>query len=96
MTGRTRNRALRPTDCLDVSPEDAARLGLADGEPVRVTSRYGNVVLPVHVNDNVKPGEVFATFNDPHVFLNEVTGPHRDAPTGTPEYKVTAVRVERA
>jgi hypothetical protein len=29
-------------------------------------------------------------------FLNRVTGPHRDGVAGTPEYKVTAVRVEKA
>jgi formate dehydrogenase major subunit len=96
MTNRTRNRALRPTDRLDVSPEDAARLGLADGAIVRVTSRYGAAVLPMHVSDDVKLGEMFATFSDPRVFLNEVTGPHRDALTGAPEYKVTAIRVETA
>jgi formate dehydrogenase major subunit len=96
MTMRTRNRALRPTDRLDVSPDDATRLGLAEGERVRVSSQYGHAILPLHVDDSVKPGELFATFSDPHVFLNELTGPHRDALTDSPEYKVTAARVERA
>jgi len=39
---------------------------------------------------------VFATFHRPDLLLNAVTGPYRDAVTGTPEYKVTAVRLERA
>jgi formate dehydrogenase major subunit len=95
MTMRTRNRELRATDRLDMAPADAARLGLAEGARVRVRSRYGSALLGVHVDDAVREGEVFATFSDPAVSLNAVTGPWRDGYTGTPEYKVTAVRVER-
>lgn len=94
MTRRTRNNELRPTDTLDVGPRDAARLGLADGDRVRVTSRYGTAILPVRVTEAVGNGQAFATFHDPAVGLNAVTGPHRDGVTGTPEYKITAVRIE--
>jgi anaerobic selenocysteine-containing dehydrogenase len=41
-----------------VHPEDAARLGLADGAPARLRSRVGEVVLPVTVTDDVMPGVV--------------------------------------
>jgi anaerobic selenocysteine-containing dehydrogenase len=41
-----------------VHPDDVARLGLADGEPVRVSSRAGEVELPVHVTDDIMPGVV--------------------------------------
>jgi hypothetical protein len=40
-------------------------------------------------------GELFATFHTPAVFLNQVTSPHRDRHTLTPEYKVTAVRIDK-
>ena len=52
-------------------------------------------MLPAEVTDRVPPGTLFATFNDPRTLVNRVTGPHRDPYTNTPEYKVTAVRVER-
>jgi formate dehydrogenase major subunit len=94
MTMRTANRILRRTDTLDIAPQDADRLGLKDGVHARVTSRYGEAVLPVRLRDSLRSGELFATFNDPSVFLNLVTGPHRDNFADTPEYKVTAVRVE--
>ncbi len=94
MTMRTANRELRPTDRLDVSPSDAARLALHDGDRVRVRSRYGSCVLPVHVDDRQRPGELFATFSDPSSALNAVTGPGKDALVATPEYKITAVRLE--
>ena len=41
-----------------VHPDDAARLGLADGEPAVVRSRAGAVVVPVEVTDDVMPGVV--------------------------------------
>lgn len=96
MTGRTPNNVLRPSDTLDMSPADAARLGLQDGNPVLVSSRYGNVTLPLRIRDEVKAGELFATFHRPDLMINRMTSPHRDRMTKTPEYKVTAVQVERA
>lgn len=95
MTMRTPNRELRPTDLLMISSEDSTDLALASGETVRLTSRYGEAVLPVEITDKVRAGELFATFHDPKIFLNYATGPTRDRFTQAPEYKVTAVRVDR-
>jgi formate dehydrogenase major subunit len=95
MTGRTPNRALRPSDVLDMSPDDTRENGLSDGEQVRVVSRYGSAVLPLHVNATIGRGQLFATFHTPQLRINALTGPHRDPVTGTPQYKLTAARVER-
>ncbi|MBK5297994.1 MAG: formate dehydrogenase subunit alpha [Vicinamibacteria bacterium] len=95
MTGRTPNNVLRPTDVLEMAPADADRLALHEGDAVRLASRYGTATLPLRVAEGVKPGMLFATFHTREVFLNQVTGPNRDRATGAPEYKVTAVRVER-
>jgi formate dehydrogenase major subunit len=95
MTMRTGNVHWRPTDTIDLSPADALRLCIRDGERVRVASRYGAAEMPCRVQDAVQPGQAFATFHAADVLLNQVTGPHRDNYTGTPEYKVTAVRVDR-
>ncbi len=43
---------------LHVHPDDAARLGLTDGEPARVTGRTGDVAVQVEVTDAVMPGVV--------------------------------------
>ena len=94
MTGRTANTVLRPTDLLEMAPADATRLSLHDGEKVRLVGRYGAAVLPLQISGRIKPGELFATFHTSTVFLNHVIGPSRNRFTGTPEYKVTAVRVE--
>ncbi|MFM1769981.1 MAG: hypothetical protein RJA22_2510, partial [Verrucomicrobiota bacterium] len=96
MTMRTPNAGLRGADTLDMSPGDAARLGLRDGQSVRVRSRHGDAVLPLRVDERVKAGELFATFHAAEVFLNRLTSPQRDRVVLTPEYKVVAVTVERA
>ncbi|MBX3299683.1 MAG: formate dehydrogenase subunit alpha [Acidobacteria bacterium] len=95
MTMRTPNASLRPTDRLMLSRSDAERLSISDGELVRLVSRHGDASLPAAITDVVKPGELFATFHDPNVFLNFATSPVRDRFTLAPEFKVTAVRVEK-
>lgn len=95
MTMRTANVKLRPADVLDISFEDAKQLKLHEGDRVQIRSRYGEATLPIRITPTVKPGELFATFHTAEVFLNRVTSPHRDRYVKSPEYKVTAVKIER-
>lgn len=96
MTMRTDNVDLRPTDTLDISPKDAERIQVQTGSIVTVRSRYGTATMPVRVTGAVREGEVFATFHTTTAFMNRVTGPHRDSVTSTPEYKVTAVTIQKS
>ncbi|MFF4273838.1 molybdopterin oxidoreductase family protein [Streptomyces sp. NPDC001536] len=43
---------------LHIHPEDAERLGVADGSAVRVKGAGGEVIAPVEVTDGVRPGVV--------------------------------------
>jgi anaerobic selenocysteine-containing dehydrogenase len=43
---------------LQVSSQDATRIGLAHGGAARITSRVGSVVAPVEVTDDLMPGVV--------------------------------------
>jgi formate dehydrogenase major subunit len=95
MTLRTRNVDLHPTDFLDMSPADADRLGLTDGEKVKLLSAHGAADITLRLNPMVKPGELFTTFHTAEVFLNNLTSPYRDKQTLAPEYKVTAVKIEK-
>jgi formate dehydrogenase major subunit len=95
MTGRGRTRDLRPTDLLDINPLDAAAAGIASGDAVTVRSRYGKASLPARVTNTVRPGELFATFQDPASMVNQLTSSQGDRITRAPEYKVTAVCLER-
>jgi formate dehydrogenase major subunit len=58
-------------------------------------SRYGDVRISIRINAAVKHGELFATFHTSEVFLNRLTGTGRDSVVHTPEYKVTAVQIEK-
>jgi formate dehydrogenase major subunit len=46
------------------------------------------------VSDAVNAGELFATFQSPDAWVNHVTSMQRDRFVQTPEYKLTAVRID--
>ncbi len=52
-------------ESLDLCREDAARLGVADGEIVRVVSRRGSIEAPVRLDDSLRPGLAFMTMHFP-------------------------------
>ena len=41
-----------------IHPDDAARLGVITGSPLRIASRVGEIVVPAEVTDSVRPGVV--------------------------------------
>jgi formate dehydrogenase major subunit len=87
---------LRRGERIDVSPEDAARLGLAEGEVVRVRSRRGQVEVPVHHDESLRPGLTFMTLHFPDdVATNLLTIEATDPKSGTAEFKAAAIQIER-
>jgi len=86
---------LRRGETLDISGEDARRLGLVEGEAVRVSSRRGTVIAPVHIDPSLRAGLVFMTphFQD-EVRVNALTIDATDPKSGTAEFKACAVRVD--
>jgi formate dehydrogenase major subunit len=87
---------LRRGESLDISPEDAERYGLADGELVKAVSRRGSVQVPVRVDPSLRPGLTFMTlhFQD-DVATNLLTIDATDPKSGTAEFKATAIRIEK-
>lgn len=86
---------LRRRETLDVCPEDAAKLGLEDGEKVRVVSRRGAVEVPIRVDEALRPGLVFMTLHFPDdVATNLLTIDATCPKSGTAEFKAAAVRIE--
>ncbi len=81
---------------IEVSPQDAEKLGLAAKQYVRVTSRRGEIEAQAWVTDRVPPGMVYANFHFPNASANELTHAALDPVSKIPEYKVTAVKVELA
>ncbi len=93
MAAAETNAQLQASDYLDICAEDAARLGIVNGQTVKLVSRYGEIELPARISENVFPGLLYTTFHLPALFVNRLTSPYQDGITGAPEYKVTAVRV---
>ena len=87
---------LRRGETIDLAPEDAARIRVADGERVRVVSRRGAVEAPVRIDEGLRPGLAFMTFHFPDdVATNLLTIDATDPKSGTAEFKATAIRVEK-
>ncbi len=81
---------------IDVSAEDAARLGVAGGAVVRVTSRRGSVRATVRIDPGLVPGLAFMTYHEAEdVDTNCLTIDATDPRSGTAEFKATAIRIER-
>jgi len=87
---------MRRRETLDLSPEDARRLEVGDGDTVRVASRRGAVLAPARIDPGLPPGLVFLTLHFPdEVATNELTVEAVDPKSGTSEFKAAAVRVEK-
>jgi formate dehydrogenase major subunit len=88
-------RQLVPHEAAEMHPEDAERLGVANGAQIRISSRRGTVTAPVRVTDRSPPGVVFLSFHYPgEVWTNLLTTDAYDPITETPEFKACAVRIE--
>jgi len=87
---------LRRSEAIDLSPEDASRYGLSEGDRVRVSSRRGSVIAPVRFDPGLRPGLAFMTIhNHEQVPTNELTIDASDPKSGTSEFKATAIRIEK-
>jgi formate dehydrogenase alpha subunit len=87
---------LKPGAELEINPADAAKPGIADGEMVNVVSRRGKVTARAKVTEASPAGVVFMAFHFAESPANLLTNPALDPVAKIPEYKVCAVRVEKA
>jgi predicted molibdopterin-dependent oxidoreductase YjgC len=78
----------------ELHPEDAASLGIADGDWVRLVSRRGGLEARAAVGERVYPGLVWMALHFAEAKVNWLTHDVGDPLIGTPEYKVCAVRLE--
>ena len=85
---------LIPYGVIEMHPDDAARLGITDGDKMTVKSRRGKIKVPVRVTDKSSPGLVFLAFHWRESPANALTNPALDPLAKIPEFKVSAVRIE--
>jgi formate dehydrogenase major subunit len=96
MTRRTPNLELSDHDALTIHPHDARQLQVEVGDVVVVESRFGEARARARLSEDVAPGTAFLTFHFPETGTNQVTSDVVDRIAGTPEYKVTPVRLRKA
>ncbi len=94
-TRRTGNVDLHGGDLVEIHPEDAAELGVAEEDVVEITSARGSVRTSACITTRVARGNVFLSFHFPEVKTNLLTSGHSDPQTKCPEFKVTAVSVKK-
>ncbi len=81
---------------IEINDEDAERLGICDGDRVNVTSRRATIQSTAHVSGKTNPGQTWMPFHFQDGNANWLTNAALDRICATPEYKVCAVRVEKA
>ncbi len=87
---------LYPEPRVEMHPQLAKRLGVHDGDRVRVTSRRGSVTLPAQVVGTIRPDTIFIPYHWPgERSANRLTQRAYDPIAKIPEFKTSAVRVER-
>jgi formate dehydrogenase major subunit len=87
--------ALEPAAVASLSRGEIARLGIAPGDMVRVTTRRGTVELAARQDDGIPDGVVFIPFAYVEAAANLLTNPALDPFGKIPEFKYCAARVER-
>ena len=86
---------LVPHPTVTLSPEDAARLGIADMDAVRLTTPVGSMVLTAQVSPNVQAGQVFVLHDDEQNINDIIDSDYRDPISGFPCYRTYFCRVEK-
>jgi formate dehydrogenase alpha subunit len=96
MTGRTEGiTEIVNSSYIEINEENANKIGINNGDRVRVSSRRGEVETTARVGNKVSPGEVFMTFHFPDGNVNKVTNSVTDDIARIPEYKVCAVKIDK-
>jgi formate dehydrogenase major subunit len=97
MTGKSPSiMDISPGGFLEISPTDAAKIGISEGGNVKVSSRRGEIFAKAKVTDRIKEGIVFIPFHFKDTYANILTNPAYDPVAKEPELKICAVKLEKA
>ncbi len=87
--------ALCPEAFAEINPEDAAKLDIADGEEINISSRRGTVQLRAKITDRSQPGTIAIPYHFAEVPVNNLTLNSLDRLSRSPQYKICAIKVEK-
>jgi len=84
--------ALSPESCVEISPVDAARLGIVEGDVITLSSRRGKVQTKAKETWRVAPGLAFMAFHWGDAPANLLTNSAMDPVAKIPEFKVSSAK----
>jgi predicted molibdopterin-dependent oxidoreductase YjgC len=87
---------LYPELLAEINPADAQKMGVAEGDYLNIASRRGSIRVKAWLNERSSPGMVFVPFHFHEAAVNRLTHSAVDPISKIPEYKVSAVRIEKA
>jgi len=85
-----------PDGYVEINPKDAVKIGVKSKDKVKITSRRGSIVLEAKVVDVPREGLVFVPMHYPDRMINILTTDAFDALSKQPEFKICAVKLEKA
>jgi formate dehydrogenase alpha subunit len=85
---------LYPGGTIDIHPDDAAKLGIINGDMMLVESERGKIKVPVNITGKTSPGIAFMAFHWKEAPANMLTNNALDPVAKIPEYKVAAIKAE--
>ena len=95
MSGRSRLEEVYPEATCEMDPTDAGDLRLETGDWIEVSSRRGVIKLRVLVTGRSPRGTIFIPFHFAEAAANVLTTVQLDARAKIPDYKNTAVSVQK-
>lgn len=84
-----------PESMAEINPKDGEKLGISDGDWIKINSRRGHVIVKAKLADRVPEGVVFKRFHFKEAAVNKLTNPILDPVSKIPEFKVSAVKIEK-
>ncbi len=97
MTGKTPGlMEIEGKSFIEMNFKDADALGIKNGDKVKVSSRRGQIESTARVGRKVSQGESWMPFHFPDGNCNWLTNPALDKYARIPEYKVCAIKIEKA
>ena len=81
------------TGYAEISEADCKKLGINDGEMVKIVSRRGEIITKVKISDRVCVGSVFIPFHFAEAAANRLTNDALDSKAKIPEFKVAACNI---
>lgn len=88
--------AIAPECFVEISPEDAKNYNVKDGSLLRVTSRRGEITAKARISEQSISGTIFIPFHYAEAAANTLTNAALDPAAKIPEYKVCAVKIDKA